>query len=366
MERVFVLNCGSSSIKFQIIEPESGRVVLKGLAENLKTSRACLSFEREEGRGSLTLASPEYSFALDAIVQLIDDETFIGIGHRVVHGGESFRESVRIDSHVLQKIRDCNDLAPLHNPIGMLGIEVLQKKFSHVPHVAVFDTAFHQTMPKEAFLYALPYEYYKKFHVRRYGFHGTSHRYVTMQAAKELNLPLEKTHLISAHLGNGCSVCAVKGGESVDTSMGFTPLEGVVMGQRSGDVDPSLVPFLAEKLQISAHAVTTILNKESGLLGLSGVSEDMRVLLEQKDNVRAQLAIEIFCYRLAKCIASYIVPLGRIDAVIFTGGIGENAEPIRRKILEYLKPLNPKSLVIPTNEELVIAQDTAALTRGEK
>lgn len=366
METVFVLNCGSSSIKFQVIEPESGKVILKGLAENLKTKRARLSYARGGEKGTIELTSSDYSYALEVILELLQEEKLIAVGHRVVHGGESFCESVQIDAKVLNQIKACNHLAPLHNPVNALGIEIMQEKFPHLPQIAVFDTAFHQTMPKEAYLYALPYEYYQKYQVRRYGFHGTSHRYVTEEAAKKLGKPLEETALISAHLGNGCSVCAVKGGKSVDTSMGLTPLEGLVMGQRSGDLDPSLVSFLAEKLQVSAEEVTLILNKKSGLLGLSGLSEDMRLLLGEKENTRAQMAIEIFCYRLAKYIASYIVPLGKLDALIFTGGIGENAAPIRQKVVAHLAPFNPKVLVIPTNEELVIAKDAVAIVRGKR
>ena len=364
MDTVFVLNCGSSSIKFQIIEPESGKVALKGIAENLKTNRASLSFTRGESNVTEELASSDYPYAIEAIVKLVHEKTLIAVGHRVVHGGETFSQSVKIDSHVLNKIKECNHLAPLHNPVNALGIEMMQKKFPDLPQVAVFDTSFHQTMPPHTYLYALPYDYYEKYQVRRYGFHGTSHRFVTAEAAKRLGKPLENTSLISAHLGNGCSVCAVKGGKSIDTSMGLTPLEGLVMGQRCGDLDPSLIAFLAEKLQVSADEVTTILNKKSGLLGLSGLSEDMRILLSKQENPQVQMAIEIFCYRLAKYIASYIVPLGALDAVIFTGGIGEHAEPIRKKVLEYLAPLKPKALVIPTNEELVIAQDAAAIVRG--
>lgn len=363
METVFVLNCGSSSIKFQIIEPESGDVILKGLAENLKTPRARLSFSRGEKKGSHDLSSSDYPYAIDAILNLLEDETLIAVGHRVVHGGEAFSASVKIDAHVLSKIKECNHLAPLHNPVNALGIEIMQEKFPDLPQVAVFDTAFHQTMPKHAYLYAIPHDYYEKYQVRRYGFHGTSHRYVVEQAAKELGKPVDQTRFISAHLGNGCSVCAVKGGKSVDTSMGLTPLEGLVMGQRSGDLDPSIVSFLSEKLQVNSDEVTSILNKKSGLLGISGKSEDMRLLLSDTESPWAQMAIEIFCYRLAKYIASYLVPLGGLDALIFTGGIGENAEPIREKVLSYLEPIKPKAIVIPTNEELVIARDAAALIK---
>ena len=363
METIFVLNCGSSSIKFQVIEPKSEKVILKGLAENLRSPRPCLRFTRGGKTCFQDLSSSTYPSVLNSILQLIENETLIAVGHRVVHGGETFRESVKIDPGVLEKIEACNHLAPLHNPVNALGIKIMQETFPDLPHIAVFDTSFHQTMPKHAYLYALPHDYYEKYQVRRYGFHGTSHRFVVVEAAKELKKPLEETALISAHLGNGCSVCAVKGGKSVDTSMGFTPLEGLVMGQRSGDLDPSLIPFLAEKLQMSADHVISILNKKSGLLGLSGISEDMRLLLAEKENRHVQIAIEIFCYRLAKYIASYIVPLKSLDAVIFTGGIGENAEPIRKKVLDYLTPLRPKALVIPTNEELVIARDAAAIIR---
>lgn len=366
VEQVFVLNCGSSSIKFQLIEPTSGKVIFKGLVENLKTERACIHLTRGPTKVSKDLNQSDYMFALDSILKLLGKEPLIAIGHRVVHGGETFQESIQVNDHILEKIKSCNHLAPLHNPVNALGIEVMQKKFPHIPQVAVFDTAFHQTMPKHAYLYALPYSYYQKYQVRRYGFHGTSHRYVVTQAAEQIGKPLEDTAFISAHLGNGCSVCAVKGGKSVDTSMGMTPLEGLVMGQRSGDLDPSLIPFLSDKLNVSANEIVTTLNQKSGLLGISGVTEDMRLLLKEDTNPQVQIAIEIFCYRLAKYIASYIVPLGNLDALIFTGGIGENAEPIRKKVLDYLAPLNPTFLVIPTNEELVIAQDASAIVRRQK
>lgn len=359
MDTIFVLNCGSSSVKFQLIRPESEEVLLKGIAENLNTSRATLKWNGE----SKKLASFDYTHAFEEILQLLGNEPILAIGHRVVHGGESFSASVTIDDTVLEKIKECNHLAPMHNPVNALGIEIMKAKLPKLPQVAVFDTAFHQTMSKKAFIYAIPYEYYKKYQVRRYGFHGTSHRYVVQEGSKRIGKPLEQTAFISCHLGNGCSIAAVQGGKSLDTSMGLTPLEGLVMGQRSGDLDPSIIGFLSQNLRISAKKVITVLNEKSGLLGISGISEDMRVLLENKDP-RSELAIEIFCYRLAKYIAAYIVPLQAVDGVIFTGGIGENSAPIREKVMEYLKPFHLNPLVIPTNEELMIAKDTAAIAKG--
>ncbi|MCB1107576.1 MAG: acetate kinase [Chlamydiia bacterium] len=361
MDVIFVLNCGSSSIKFQLIEPESGQIHLKGIAENLNTSRATLKWSQ----GSKNLESSDYSTALNEILKLLEGKEILAVGHRVVHGGETFKASVKIDDAALANIEKCNHLAPLHNPVNVLGIQIMREKFPTFPQVAVFDTAFHQTMPQVAYLYALPYDYYEKYQVRRYGFHGTSHRYVVQKGAEEIGKPLEDTSFISCHLGNGCSIAAVKGGKSLDTSMGFTPLEGLVMGHRSGDLDPSIVAFLAEKLHLSAEKVVNILNKESGLLGVSGISEDMRLLTESQ-NERAKLAIDLFCYRLAKYIASYLVPLGSVDGVIFTGGIGENSQRIRNQVIDHLKPLNLKSFVIPTNEELMIARDAAEVVRREK
>ncbi len=360
MDVVFVLNCGSSSIKFQLIEPESGNVHLNGLAENLNTSRATLKWSN----GSKDLGKGDYDDALENILHLLDDEKILAIGHRVVHGGESFSASVKIDAAVLKKIKDCNHLAPLHNPVNALGIEIMGEKFPMIPQVAVFDTSFHQSMPQVAYLYALPHKYYKKLQIRRYGFHGTSHRYVVQKGAEEIGKSLKETSFISCHLGNGCSIAAVKGGKSLDTSMGLTPLEGLVMGHRCGDLDPSIVGFLAEKLQVSSKEVILILNKESGLFGISGISEDMRLLTKSTDP-RAKLAIDIFCYRLAKYIAAYLVPLQHVDSVIFTGGIGENASGIRNQVMAHLNPFNLKALVIPTNEELMIARDTAAIVRGK-
>jgi len=361
MEVVFVLNCGSSSIKFQLIEPKSGQIHLKGLAENLNSSRARLITSNE----TTDLKTGTYEEALSETLKSVGNANILAIGHRVVHGGEFFTSSVKVTSDVLDKIKKCNHLAPLHNPINALGIEFMGKTFPNLPQVAVFDTAFHQTMPKMAYLYALPYEYYEKFQLRKYGFHGTSHRFVSMEAAQRIGKAIESVNFISCHLGNGCSIAAIKGGECVDTSMGLTPLEGLVMGERSGDLDPSIVGFLMEKLNKDHTEVISILNKKSGLLGLSELSADMRLLLESQ-SLKAKLAIDIFCYRLAKYIAAYLIPLQSVDGVIFTGGIGENSEAIRNLVMEHLKPFNLNALVIPTNEELVIARDTAEIAKGGK
>jgi len=366
MEKVLVLNCGSSSIKFQVIEPQSSKVFFKGIAENLETDHAFLRFSSEGKEEARKLASSDYPHAIKAIIQLVQGEGMVAIGHRVVHGGASLRESVEITPYILRTIKECIHLAPLHNPVNVLGIEVMQAHFPLLPQVAVFDTAFHGSLPPHAYLYPLPYEYYEKYKIRRYGFHGINHRFVSIEAAKKLGIALKNSSLISVHLGNGCSVCAIKGGKSVDISMGFTPLEGLMMGQRSGDIDPGLIAFLVEKLQIDVNEVTTILNKKSGLLGISGISEDVRILLANQKNRRVQIAIELFCYRIAKYIASYIVPLGKVDGLIFTGGIGENAEPIRNKIVEYVAFLHLKVLVIPANEELAIARDTIHVIQGEQ
>lgn len=381
---VFVINCGSSSIKFQLIDPLSGEVHLKGLAENIGSDRCRILIKKEE----FSLPNKGYEEVISTILEHLNPykESICAIGHRVVHGGEHFSESVIINKDSLSKIKECNNLAPLHNPVNAKGIEVLMKHFPDVIQAAVFDTAFHSHMPQTAYLYALPYKFYEKYKVRRYGFHGTSHRFITEEAIKKLP---ETEKLIIAHLGNGSSVCAVKSGKSVDTSMGFTPLEGLVMGTRSGDLDPSIVTFLAKELGKSADEILNIFNKESGLQGISQLSSDMR-LLEDKalaHDPAATLAINIFCYRLAKYIASYTVPLGGVDALIFTGGIGENSHYIRDKVINLLPQFevdeklhkelkrghfgiisskkSPTIAVIPTNEELMIAKDAFELRRGK-
>jgi acetate kinase len=387
MSFILVINCGSSSLKFSIIDPGTGDAVIQGLAECLSSPDARLKTKFSGGTShEIQLPKAGHLEVLDEILHEMGGLKIVGVGHRVVHGGEEFTDSVRIDSDVVQGIEDCRELAPLHNPANLIGIRAAMQKFPYIPHVAVFDTAFHQTMPPRAYLYAIPYGLYEQFKVRRYGFHGTSHHFVAEEAAKLLARPIEQLHLITAHLGNGCSACAVREGRSSDTTMGLTPLEGLVMGTRCGDVDPNLHDFLARRLDADLAGVTNILNRDSGLLGLSGLSNDMRTLLQAvgEGNVRAGLAVEVFCYRLAKAILGLGAGLDRIDAVVFTGGIGENSSPVRARTLGYLRILGAKldeglneqhgksaagrittqdsgvlALVVPTNEELVIARETA-------
>ena len=384
---ILVLNSGSSSLKFAVIDPDSGKVLAHGIAERLGNADPTFRFDsnavRTLGQGAA------HAEALAALLGELKGIALAAIGHRVVHGGEAFSDSVVLDDAVLSQIRACSELAPLHNPANVLGIEAARKAFAELPQVAVFDTAFHQTLPRAAYLYAIPYEYYERHQVRRYGFHGTSHGYVAGVAADRLGKPLATLELVTAHLGNGASVCAIAQGRSVDTSMGFTPLEGVVMGTRSGDVDPNLHEFLAKHAQLDLHQISELLNKKSGLLGLSGVSNDMRTLLalRAEGSDRAALAIDVFCYRLAKAILALCAGLSRVDALVFTGGIGEHAAEVRAQTLGHLRVLGAQvdadlnrvhgaeengritsqasallSLVIPTNEELVIARETARLT----
>lgn len=387
---VLTLNCGSSSIKFAVVKPETGENVFSGIIQNIASPDA--SIKHSKGKDIQTQALPniQYHAALQIITDLIHSDknlanTIFAVGHRVVHGDEKFTESVIINDNVLQAIRESIRLAPLHNPANIMGIEEATKAFPGLPQVAVFDTAFHQTMPEYAYIYPIPFEFYEKHGVRRYGFHGISHRFVTRQAAAILKKPLDKSAFITAHLGNGCSAAAILNGKSIDTSMGMTPLEGLVMGTRSGDVDPGLHSYLAENLRIDIHKITEILNKKSGLLGISGIDSDMRAIEKNiaSGNKRAILAFEIFCYRLAKYIAALSIPLGKVDALIFTGGIGENSQMVRAKTLGWLKIFNfhideqhnkihgkntkgiitteksTVAIVIPTNEEWLIAQDAA-------
>ena len=394
---VLVFNCGSSSIKFCVMNPENGHTPLNGIVQCVASSDASMQWKWEGKKESIPLPDVSYRDAIHQIIEMInvkDDlgKNIIAVGHRVVHGGERFAEAVLIDDEVIQAIRECADLAPLHNPVNIVGIEAAQEEYPNLPNVAVFDTAFHQTIPDYAYTYAVPYELYEEYKVRRYGFHGTSHCYVTRKAAELLDKPINQSAFISAHLGNGDSVCAVLNGQSLDTSMGITPLEGLVMGTRSGDIDPSLHGYLAEKLHFNVKEVIDLLNKKSGLLGISGVGGDMRSVSEaaKQGNKRAILAIEVFCYRLAKYIMSYVVPLGRLDAVIFTGGIGENNPFIRSRVLAWLKPLgfeideahnanhgedqfgiitkneSPVAMVIATNEELLISQEAKRVAVCQK
>lgn len=388
---VLVINCGSSSIKFSVINPDKSAHMIRGSVERIGQENGQLRWTAADGMGSQLLGTVDHQAALQSIAAILNETTglqeeLIAIGHRVVHGGETFSASSRIDEHILCAIENCNHLAPLHNPANLLGIRTAQHFFPGLPHVAVFDTAFHQTLPARAYLYAVPYDLYKDHHIRRYGFHGTSHRYVTERAAALLGKPLVECAFVSVHLGNGCSVCAVLGGKSVDTTMGLTPLEGLVMGTRSGDIDPGLHAHLQEQLGWTLSHITDVLNNESGLLGLSGLSNDMRELIgaATAGHERAGLAIGVFCYRLAKAIAALFVSLGRVGTVIFTGGIGENASSIRALVVQELAlfgfDLDPErnamhgassngcitrdddriAMVVPTDEELMIARETLA------
>ncbi|WP_392551492.1 acetate kinase [Orbus wheelerorum] len=394
---ILVLNCGSSSLKFAIIDPANGDEYISGLAEcfNLPDARIKWKLDGQKSEASLG-AGAAHSQALQFIVNNIFSKkpellaNIKAIGHRIVHGGEKYTKSVVIDDSVLKGIEDAAAFAPLHNPAHLIGIHEAFTAFPHLKNknVAVFDTAFHTTMPKEAYLYALPKELYEKHGVRRYGAHGTSHYYVSREAAKMLNKPVDELNVITCHLGNGASITAVKNGKSVETSMGLTPLEGLVMGTRSGDIDPAIMFFLHDNLKMSVADINNLLNKQSGLLGLTDVSSDCRYVEDNYGKVEgATNAFDVFVHRLVKYIGGYSVLLdGRLDAIIFTGGIGENSEGVRRHVIEKLSILGFEldqdknlaarfgkdgfinkegtrpALVIPTNEELVIAQDTARLT----
>lgn len=388
--QILVLNCGSSSIKFALINPDVKEAILTGLAEKLGLQDACVTFKQNGEKQKIDITPPDHSGAMNAIITELGKrkllEQVIAVGHRVVHGGEVFTQSIQITDEVIKQIETCSKLAPLHNPANLLGIHAAIKCFPTLPQVAVFDTSFHQTMPEKAFLYALPMTLYREHSVRRYGFHGTSYRFVCAEAARVVNKSLEQTAQIIAHLGNGASISAVLGGKSIDTSMGLTPLEGLVMGTRSGDIDPGLLPYLSSNLNMSVSDIDNMLNKKSGLLGLSEVSNDCREIEEAAaaGNTGALMALEVFCYRLAKYIGAYAVALGRLDMLVFTGGIGENSSLIRGKVLSQLGVLGisldnaanekctrgaeghidagtgPAVLVIATNEELMIALDTVA------
>ena len=400
---VLVVNCGSSSIKYSLMrmrDPESGDLAASGLVERIGNPPSRIRHNAGGAEAARDVSAPDHPAAFALMIQALaegPDAVIAGpcdiraVGHRVVHGAERFTGSVRIDSEVLKALEDFSALAPLHNPPNLAGIRAAMALMPDVPHVAVFDTAFHQTLPQHAFLYALPYDLYAKHRIRRYGFHGTSHRYVTEVAAKVLGRPLGQTNLITCHLGNGCSMAAVSGGKSVDTSMGLTPLEGLVMGTRSGDVDPAIVLHLVRALGMTADEVDDLLNRRSGLVGISGLaSSDMRDVMAAAEagNQRADLALEIFCYRIRKYIGAYTAVLGRVDGLVFTGGIGENAADIRRRACRGLEPMGyilddarnaatdrrPRDvaddgsphriLVIPTDEEMVIARDTARIAAG--
>ena len=387
---ILVINCGSSSIKFALVNEAQETFILSGLAERLGSPEAVLHWQQGEHKDSLVLSGADHRLALSHLLPIVQQAAageLHGIGHRVVHGGEHFSGATRLDAVSLQAIRHIAPLAPLHNPANLQGIEAAMKLFPNLVQVAVFDTAFHQSLPEHAYRYAVPHALYAEHGVRRYGFHGTSHRYVSRKAAQMSGLAFDASSWLVAHLGNGSSTCAVENGHSRDTSMGLTPLEGLVMGTRSGDVDPNLHSHLARTLGWSLEQIDAMLNKDSGLLGLSGLSNDMRTLEQAREqgHAGASLAIEVFCYRLAKSLAAMSCALRRLDGLIFTGGIGENSALIRSKTLDHLGLLGLKLdteanarcvrgvagnihadghtrvLVVPTNEERQIALDTLAL-----
>ena len=396
---ILVINAGSSSLKYQLLNPETQEVLAKGLCERIGIDgKFTYKPAGKEAIKEADVAMPTHSEAIQAVLNALVDEKngVIGsmkeidaVGHRVVHGGEKFAKSVLITDEVMAAIEECNPLAPLHNPANIIGIKACQDLMPGTPMVAVFDTAFHQTMPPVAYTYALPYEYYTQDKVRRYGFHGTSHKYVAGRAAAMLGKPIEELKLISCHLGNGSSVTAVDGGKSVDTSMGFTPLAGLPMGTRSGDIDAGILEYLMNKYNMDIKEMLNVLNKKSGVLGISGVSSDFRDLeaAGKEGNTRASLAVEVFEYGVKKLIGSYAAAMGGVDAVIFTAGVGENGGNNRANIVSGLEFMGIKidpeknkirgeeidisaegatvrTLVIPTNEELMIAMDTAAIVKG--
>jgi acetate kinase len=405
---VLVINCGSSSLKYQLFEMATERTLASGMADRVGINggvEASLTHKPAGGEPIVkAVAMPDHSVAFGYVVEALTDpvtgslksmDEIRAVGHRVVHGGERFTESVLIDDAVMAAIEDCAALAPLHNPANLTGIRACKKYLPKVPHVAVFDTAFHQTMPQHAWMYGITYELYEEHHLRRYGFHGTSHRYVTGVAAEMLEaagIPKAEQKIITCHLGNGCSMAAVKGGKSVDTSMGFTPLEGLLMGTRCGDLDPAIVRFLVDTLGMTADDVDAYLNKRCGLLGVSGVSSDMRDVkaAAAEGNMRARVALDLFTYRVRKYVGAYGAAMGGLDAVVFTAGIGENDPKVRRESMhgmEFMgielddarnedlslrgKPVEVnkatsrvKVYVIPTDEELLIARDTDRVVAG--
>ncbi len=394
--KILVINSGSSSLKYQLFNMETESVLAKGLVERIGIDDSFLTYENGSGEEiEIDQDIPNHKVGIELLIDTLLNEDYgvlesmdevEAVGHRVVHGGETFAHSTLIDDEVIKEIEDVADLAPLHNPPNIMGVKVCEELMPDKPQVAVFDTAFHQSMPEEAYIYALPYEYYEEYGVRRYGFHGTSHGYVAKRAAAMLDKPLEELKIVTCHLGNGASVAAVDNGKSVDTSMGLTPLEGLVMGTRCGDIDPAIVPFIMEKENISASEMDNIMNKKSGLYGVSGVSSDSRDVEEaaENGNHQAEVALKLFNYRVKKYIGSYAAAMGGLDAVVFTAGIGENAIDTREEILSGLEFMgievdkeanncrgkeqfittedsSVKAMVIPTNEEFVIAKDTMEL-----
>lgn len=393
MAKIIAINAGSSSLKFQLFEMPSEEVITKGLIERIGLNDSVFTITVNGEKVQEVQDIPNHDIAVSLLLDKLTSTGIIksldeinGVGHRVVHGGELFADSAAITDEVLEQIEALSELAPLHNPANVTGIKAFQHVLPDVPAVAVFDTAFHQTMPESSYLYSLPYEYYEKYGIRKYGFHGTSHKYVSERAAAMLGRPKEQLRLISCHLGNGASIAAIEYGKSIDTSMGFTPLAGVTMGTRSGNIDPALIPYIMEKTGKTAEEVLDILNKKSGMLGVSGFSSDLRDIIDaaNEGNERAQLALDVFADRIHKYIGSYAARMYGVDGIIFTAGIGENSDVIREKIMEGLEfmgvyfdpalnqtrgeeafinyPHSPvKVMVIPTNEEVMIARDVTRL-----
>lgn len=394
--KILVLNCGSSSLKYQLFDMANEEVLAKGLCERIGIEGSRLKHQ-PSGKSDVVFNDylEDHDVAVKKVMEALTDsehgvvksmKEINAVGHRVVHGGEFFASSVIIDDAVKQALEVCSELAPLHNPANLIGIAACEKLMPGVAQVGVFDTAFHQTMPERAYLYAIPYEYYEKYKIRRYGFHGTSHRYVSEEAARMLDRPYDQTKTITCHLGNGGSICAVRNGKSIDTTMGFTPLEGLVMGTRAGDIDAAVITFLMEKENLTPQEMDDILNRKSGVLGISGVSSDFRDIEDASEhgNERAGAALDVFAYKVAKRIGAYAAAMNGVDCIVFTAGLGENSGSTRRLICDYLGYLGvhidsyhnslrgeaieisaPDSrvrvLVVPTNEELVIARDTKEL-----
>ncbi|WP_130806873.1 acetate kinase [Senegalia massiliensis] len=394
--KVLVINCGSSSLKYQLIDMSNEEVLAKGLAERIGIEGARVK-HKPTGKEEVLIEKPmsDHKKAIEIVLNALVDsdhgaissmDEINAVGHRVVHGGEKFSESVIIDDNVLKAIEECSELAPLHNPPNIMGIKACQELMPNTPMVAVFDTAFHQTMPESSYIYPIPYEMYEKYGIRRYGFHGTSHKYVANRAADMLGKDIKDLKIVTCHLGNGASVAAVKNGKSIETSMGFTPLEGLAMGTRSGDIDPAIIVYLMEKENMTIDEVNTMLNKKSGVLGISGVSSDFRDIegAASEGNHRAQLALEKFNMRVKKYIGAYSAIMDGIDVLVFTAGLGENSSETRQEIckgLEFIgididksnnnvrgketelnkKESKVKILLVPTNEELMIARDTKSL-----
>lgn len=391
--KVLVINCGSSSLKFQLINSEDDSVLAKGLCERIGLEGSRLVYSRAlQEKEIMNEDMPNHKKAVELVIAALTDvkkgvidslDDVDAVGHRIVHGGEKFAKSVLIDDAVIKAIEECNDLAPLHNPANLIGIMACRELMPDTPMVAVFDTAFHQTMPAKAYLYGLPYKYYQDYKVRRYGFHGTSHSFVSRKTAQLLGRPYEELKTIVCHLGNGASICAVAYGKSVDTSMGLTPLEGLIMGTRSGSIDPAIVEYIANKENKTIEEVMNILNKESGVLGLSGIGSDFRDIMDAMNNgdEKAGQTLETYCYQVVKYIGAYTAAMNGVDAIVFTAGLGENNAFVRKEICSYLEYLGVqiddeqnkkrgedviistadskvKVLVVPTNEELKIARET--------